>query len=147
MSLSGSIRALLVEQHKYDLGCPTEQKCSLYKNHGQEKACEGCPKKLKISAPELDIDVLPRIKYLLRIEGMVNVGCNFGPDDLSPETWDELIVLHRERNKVRDQIAEQRKRANEEHPNLGPEAQKLIAEQRRELGIPPPGVPILPKPR
>jgi hypothetical protein len=71
---------------------------------------------------------------------MINVGCKFGPDDLSPDTWDGLILIARERQKISNKIDDARRRKEPEQ--LPKEAQKKVDTLRKETGIPPPGQSI-----
>lgn len=143
--LRGTIRSFLYERHKYDLGCPTEVKCHLYQNSGGEKACELCPKHLKIIEPGRDPNYLSRVRFITRVEAMIAVGCKFGPSDLDPETWDHLIVLHTERNWILKKLEDQRKEARDPHPWLGEEGKKALEQHRNEKGIPGPGQSLFSK--
>jgi hypothetical protein len=137
------MRAVLYERHKYDLDCPTEEKCHLFANHGGYKACSGCPKELKVKPPELDERYLPRVKYLARIDNMISIGCKFGPNDLPPEVWDQLILLAQERSWIREKVDKQK---NKRDPNSGlsKEGKAALEKQRKELGVPAPGQSIFP---
>lgn len=139
--LRAAFRSVLCENHKLDLGCPTEQKCHLFKNNGGLKACAGCPKHFKYTELPFESAYAPRIKFISRIESMINVGCKFGPNDLAPEIWTELIVLAQERSWVQGEIDRQR-RENKEAVQVDPLAQKELDKVRREQGIPPVGQSI-----
>lgn len=144
--IRATFRSILYESHKYDLGCPKEENCSLFKNFGGLKACEGCPKHLKVNAPELDPSLMLRVRYILHLENLVNVGCKFSPNDLSPKTWDHMIVLAQERNWIREKVNEQRRATDKPHPNVDRDAEQRIEDQRKSLGVPSPGQSIFPAP-
>ena len=62
------------------------------------------PKDLK--PPEHDTALFVRVRYLIWVESMINIGCHFGPDDLPMDVWDQLLALHYERAFV-DRLVEQ----------------------------------------
>jgi len=71
---------------------------------------------------------------------MINVGCKFGPNDLSAETWRELVWFEQEKQWLDDKLSKHRETL----------AKKTVAEkqaidrQRQELGISPPGQSLFP---
>lgn len=146
MGLRGAIRASLYLLHRRDLGCPTEESCDLFKTGGGFAACEGCPKWLNVpgippDGPQIDSLCSARLAHLVRLESMVNVGCKFAPDDLSPQEWDELIVLSQERNWMSEHI---RKRKDGEKQQQR-EVQKTVEAVRKDAGVPPPGGSLFPR--
>jgi hypothetical protein len=81
--------------------------------------------------PPHDPDLRRRIGFLIRLESMVNVGCKFGPNDLTPDTWDQLVALALERQFVQGLLDRRREKKGEtEHRNK---------EAHRQTGIPAPG--------
>lgn len=40
---------------------------------------------------------MARVRFLVRVESTINVGCKYGPNDLAPEVWSDLILLAQER--------------------------------------------------
>ena len=79
---------------------------------GGYEHCTGCPKYLKAGVSLGDVRVDPlfvvRLQHLVRLEAMHNVGCTFGPNDLSPYEWDELIVLAQERQRMDEAVRKHR---------------------------------------
>lgn len=130
------LRSALFHARKYDLGCPTEAKCAFFRDQ-QERACEGCPKRLTPVEPLPPPVAGARLRYLTQIESMVAVGCKFGPDDLTPRTWQELIWLRLERDRMDDLIRGAKDR--EPAAALPAEQQTRQNEIRRIDNIPPPG--------
>lgn len=72
---------------------------------------------------------------------MVNVGCKFGPNDLRPEQWRDLITLAQERHWMDDKVQEHREVARKEQEKID----KAMAEARKLSGAPPPGQSLFPK--
>jgi hypothetical protein len=106
-----------------------------------DPAC-GCEKHLTLTGlREPDSHLLPRIRHLVRLESMINVGCKFRPDDLTWEQWEELSVLSQERawmdEKVREYDADLREKKSE--------VQQKIHEHRKKAGLPAPGKSIFGK--
>jgi len=123
------------------LGCPKSGICEVYKTSEKEIPCSeaiDCKKHLKMFLPNTTDAGIKRANYFFRIESMINVGCKFAPDDLSPDTWDGLIMIARERQRIMNLVDDQR-RKGDENEKLPPEQQKRVAEVRKEMKIPPPG--------
>ena len=38
------------------------------------------------------------IRHLLHLQNLIQAGCRFGPNDLSPEEWDGLVALRHAQN-------------------------------------------------
>jgi len=135
------IRCALYHGHKYDLGCPKTGLCTLFKILGTEKPCSpdnGCHSFVGPVEEQPDQMAVKRLRFLLRIQSMVNVGCTFGPNDLDPRTWSELIMLALEQQRMQDLLREGRDRKNaEKRPALSaPEEQAALRTNRKELGVP-----------
>lgn len=71
------------------------------------------------------------IQHLIRLESLINVGCHFGPDDLSPETWDGLIAMALERQFI-DRLVEKRREQRKKFEDG-------LDKARAATGVPPPG--------
>jgi len=82
-----------------------------------------------------DARLLPRLRHILRVEGMITVGCKFGPDDLEWGQWQDLMVVHQERHWVQEQARALRDTIRDETR----EANAGMAEVRQAAGIPGPG--------
>lgn len=89
--------------------------------------------------PPHDPAAMVRVQFLVRIESLVNVGCHFGPDDLPPAVWDELIAYAIERAYIERILDQRRERHSEE--------QSVANEARTATGAPPPGGTIFPTSR
>jgi len=137
IGLRAAIRAVLLESHKLDLGCPTEEKCQLIVLQGLT-ACGGCSKYVDIPIPEFDTLLITRLKLVVRWESLVNVGCKFGPNDLSPRQWNDLIMLAQERQYVDEQIRRLRD-GGKGSSKLPGDATVRLVEGRKKAGIPGPG--------
>lgn len=150
--LRATIRVTLYEVYKHELGCPKSGECKVLSSFGKKEPCgpdKGCENYFNLSLPPLDDSYLRRMKHLIRLESMINVGCKFGPNDLLPDDWDGLIVLAQERQWMHtklDEARDKRDKKGKDHP-VDSEAQKKIDEQRKELGIPAPGQSIFPRSR
>lgn len=83
---------------------------------------------------------MPRVRHIVRLESMVNVGCKFGPNDLKPDQWRDLIVLAQERNWIDEKVQEHREKAREEQAKID----KAMAEARKASGVPSPGQSLFP---
>jgi hypothetical protein len=77
-----------------------------------------------------------RVRYLVRLESMVNVGCKFGPNDLPADVWDQLVTLAMERAFV-DRLVQKR------HDRQGHE-NRAMGKARATTGVPPPGGTLFP---
>jgi|PlaIllAssembly_1097288.scaffolds.fasta_scaffold19329_4 hypothetical protein len=108
---------------------------------GCEKPDCECPKHLRIDGlGEPDTTLTPRVRHIVRLESMVNVGCKFGPNDLKPDQWRDLIVLAQERNWIDERVQEHREKAREEQAQID----KAMAEARKASGVPSPGQSLFP---
>lgn len=58
-----------------------------------EPTCEGCA-----SDPDAFPDLTPWAAHLLQLSSMVEAGCRFLIDDLTPEEWKGLIIISQEKN-------------------------------------------------
>lgn len=76
------------------------------------------------------------MKYLVRLESLINVGCKFRPDDLPPGVWDELIALALERAFV-DKLVRQRQEKKSDQD-------REMSKARAATGLPQPGGTIFP---
>ena len=105
---------------------------------GGYEHCTGCPKYLKAGVPLGDVRVDPlfvvRLQHLVRLEAMHNVGCTFGPNDLSPYEWDELIVLAQERQRMDEAVRKHRDKSRS--------ADQTVATARKDTGVPAPGASL-----
>lgn len=104
-----------------------------------------CPHHLVIDglSDELpDAVVMGRIAHLVRLEAMINVGCKFGPNDLAPDQWSQLIVMAEERNWMEKRIDQFRERQRKGQREID----KALSKGRKELNIPAPGGSIFSKP-
>lgn len=72
-----------------------------------------------------------RVRWLIRLESLINVGCKFGPNDLDPDTWDELIAMALERQFV-DRLVAVRREKNQHQ-------ESKLRETRQATGVPQPG--------
>ena len=77
---------------------------------------------------------MARLHHLVRLEAMSNVGCQFGPNDLSPYEWDELILLAQERQRMDESVRR--------HKDKTRSADRTQAVARKEAGVPPPGASL-----
>jgi len=118
-----AIRTRLYHDRRNSFGC--EQPDCTCEQHLQ---LEGLPE-------EVDHRALTRIRHLTRLESMINVGCTFGPDDLSYEQWSDLIILATERQWMDARIEEQRDRIRDAKQK----ADAAMTEARKQSGTPPPG--------
>ena len=84
-----------------------------------------------IEPPEHDTALFPRVRYLIWTESMINIGCHYGPGDLTPETWDQLLTLNLERSFVDRLVQHRRDTKQEDEVNVG--------KARAQTGIPGPG--------
>jgi hypothetical protein len=101
------------------------------------------PAKIVETTPEANEVLLPRVRHVLRLESMINVGCKYGPDDLAPEVWDELIALSMERAWVDKHLVHDRKKPEDE--GLSADEIQKRDKVRRESKIPPAGGTIFPQ--
>lgn len=107
--LRAAIRAQLLEQHKKDLG--------------------------EIKPPlEYNSDWLVRVRYLVWVESLVNVGCKFQLNDLPMQVWNELIALAQERAFV-DRLLHYRREKQAD-------VDRGMSKSREATGLPPPGKSI-----
>jgi len=139
--LRAAIRAVVYETPRHALGCPDDDVCTLFRPLGQQTPCgpdNGCQKWVTCTEPPPEVAAIPRISLLVRIESMVNVGCKFGPNDLSPELWDGLVLLAVERQRMERLIRKQQDTARERERG-SPEAQHAVNAMRKADHIPPPG--------
>lgn len=83
------------------------------------------------SLPEPDPELFTRVAFLFRIEAMISVGCKYGPNDLTPDVWDHLIILSSERA-FADRILDGRR---DKHRQDDQQMQKA----RAQTGMPAPG--------
>jgi hypothetical protein len=79
--------------------------------------------------------MIPRLRHILRIEGMIAVGCKFGPDDLEWDQWRDLHTVQIERQWVQERVRNVREGIREDTT----QAQAGMAEARQAAGIPGPG--------
>lgn len=86
--------------------------------------------------PEYDSAWMYRVRYLIWVESLVNVGCKFRPDDLAPDVWDQLMALSMERSFLDRLIEERREKQHKEDV--------AINKARAATGHPPPGGTIFP---
>ena len=139
------IRRALYHSHKFDLGCPRDGECLIFKALKVTKPCgpeNSCKHFFGPVEPEPHPVALARIRFLTRLESMVNVGCKFQVNDLDGQTWSELIMLAIERQRVQDKLAKGREAQREKPPE--PEEKKAFETARKELGLPPVGGAIFP---
>lgn len=108
-------------------------------------ACSHCPKHLVPVEPDPEAAAGTRLRFLVRVESLINVGCKFGPNDLPASVWDELTVLAIERQRMDRIIMEQRDKARQQDAGVPAGAELEMAKARRETGIPPPGGSIFPR--
>lgn len=88
-----------------------------------------------LSPPEHDTTLLVRVRYLIWVESMINIGCHFGPDDLTAATWDQLFVLNIERSFVDRLVEHHRDKDRQQQDGL----QDGLNKARAHSGAPPPG--------
>lgn len=81
--------------------------------------------------PEYDAALVPRVAFLLRVEGLINIGCKYGPNDLEPQTWDHLLILGSERSFV-DRVVDGRR-------NKDRQSNAALSKARAQTGVPAPG--------
>lgn len=133
--MRGALRAALFAAHRYDAGCPKTGLCSLHSVFGKEVPCApgACT---KFVGPRLERDPeaveSARVRHLVHIESMVNVGCKFGPNDLDPATWEELIWLAMERGRM-DRLVNAAKDRNRDAGAKDPKEEDALR-KARELG-------------
>jgi hypothetical protein len=92
---------------------------------------------------ELPAGLSSRMKYLIHIESLINVGCHFGPDDLPASVWEELIALAIERQWVQEKMREKKDRQDPDAALL-PKERAERDKARKMDNIPPPGGSIFP---
>lgn len=92
------------------------------------------------SSPEIDPEIATRVSFIFRLESLVNVGCHFLSNDLTPETWDQLITVALER-----QFIEEKKREKDKEDNLSPSEARAREEIRQRDKIPPKGQSLFPQ--
>ena len=80
-----------------------------------------------------------RVRFLIHIESLVNVGCKYGPDDLPAHVWDELVTLSVERMRLERIIDRRRERQRTQNQ------QEMAA--RDKAGTPQPGQTLFPSSR
>ncbi len=133
--LRQAIRQVFYRERRH-VGCEIDCQC--------KEDCT-CPHHMVIAGladERPEIAVMLRIRHLSRLEAMINVGCKFGPNDLAPEQWTELIMMAEERNwmdKRIDQFRERRRKGQRE-------IDEAMSKGRKELSIPAPGGAIFSKP-
>lgn len=98
----------------------------------------GCRKHLRF--PDLDAmatetGLFPRFRHILRLEGMINVGCKFSPNDLEWDQWRDLQVVSIERQWIQEQVRELRDTLREDTK----QAHEGMAAARQAAGVPGPG--------
>lgn len=101
----------------------------------------GCPNLLTPVEPPADPVFYRRLGYLTKLESLVNVGCAFGPNDLDPRTWNELIMFAMERQRMDEKVrkAQDRKADRGKAP---PEQETAFRAARKELGVPEAGASL-----
>jgi hypothetical protein len=122
---------MLFEAYRDDFGCEQED-CT-------------CEKHLKLDGyDEPDSAWLARIRFLVRLEGIVSVGGRFHVNDLSLETWHDLMELKRQRGWIDKEVREQHDRIRKAKQM----EEKGLEIARKEAGnVPPPGHSLFPKAR
>ena len=133
--LRGAIRQVMYRERRH-VGCELDCQCKEGCTCPHHMVIEG----LSTEFPELA--VMTRIRHLSRLEAMINVGCKFGPNDLAPEQWSELIIMAEERNWMDRRIDRFRERKRKGDR----EVESALSKGRKELNIPPPGQAIFSKP-
>lgn len=134
------LRRALYGAYRFELGCPGEAQCDLYEAR-QFKACRECPKLLRPVEDDPRPTSVPRIKHLMTVEGMVTVGCRFAPDDLPWQTWQDLMALKGERNRLDKLVFEQKSRSAQENREIEQARSKARAVDK----LPGPGQSIFPR--
>lgn len=120
--------------------------CELHKKTGKDVPCSAealCKNYVNVDVPSHDPVWLPRLRHVMRLEGMVAVGCHFQPQDLSPDEWDQLIALAGERNIIEAEISDLRVKKDAPSSGLNQEELAGVGEARRQSGLPGPGQSLL----
>lgn len=146
--MRGAIRAAVFAAHRYDAGCPKSGFCALHAAVGKELPCgpRACH---KFVGPRLEREPtspeMVRVRYLVHLESMVNVGCKFGPNDLDPQSWEELICLAMERSRIDRLVTAAKDREREGGaPKATPAEAAALRANREQLGVPAAGQSLLP---
>jgi hypothetical protein len=109
---------------------------TLLRSHADEFGCEtaecGCSKHLRIDLREPHMLGYRRVRFIVRIESMVNVGCKFGPNDLAPEVWEDLIIMGQERQYMDRLVALFREQLTKDTQD----EERALSELRKEQGLP-----------
>lgn len=124
-------------------GFRAQARSALYYAYKDSFGCtcdsEACPKHLRLEGIEPpDPDSYRRVRHIVQLESMVNVGCKFQVGDLSPAQWSNLIDLAKERAWMDDHVRGVQEKVRE----LDRALNKAITDVRSEVGIPPPGQSI-----
>jgi hypothetical protein len=133
------LRAALFHAHRHEAGCPKSGICSLHQAVGKPLPCgpESCNKFVGPRVePEPTAPEGVRVRYLVHLESMVNVGCKFGPNDLDPDTWGELVALAIERARMDRLIHAAKDKAREGGAKETRETEEALRASREQLGIP-----------
>lgn len=100
---------------------------------------EDCTCRKHLLLPELegppDPLLFPWLRHILRLEGMVAVGCKFAPDDLGWDQWRDLQVVATERQWIQAKVRDLQEviRADTKQVQDG------MAAARQAAGVPGPG--------
>lgn len=121
-----TVRSALYAEKRDSFGC-------------QVPGCS-CPRHLRLGLPDPDPRCLLRLRHIVRLESLIQVGCKFGPNDLTPDQWRDLIILAQERNWIDERVQAHREQLRKEQEQID----RALAEARRQSGIPPPGQSIFP---
>jgi hypothetical protein len=87
-----------------------------------------------IEPPAHNKALMGRVQFLVRLESLINVGCKFGPNDLAPHVWDELLAMALERQFMESLVDHRRERARAQD--------SAVSKARQQTGLPQPGQTI-----
>lgn len=98
----------------------------------------GGRKELKgVEPPEHDTALTIRVRYLVWVESLISIGCHFGPSDLPPMVWDQLLVMNIERGFVDRLVEKRRDKQQKEETDMN--------RARQATGVPAPGGNLFPQ--
>lgn len=116
------LRAMLYARERHGFGCDKDP-------------CD-CRRHLRLDIPDtFDARFIPRVKHITRLESLINIGCKFGPNDLEPDQWRDLVILATERQWIQQRVQEFRDTLRGQDANVA-DAQKAV---RQAAGLPAPG--------
>lgn len=100
---------------------------------------EDCDCRKHLTLPGLDgpvdMQLFPWLRHILRLEGMIAVGCKFAPDDLGWDQWRDLQVMAIERQWIQGLVRAHQDEIRKDNQ----EVQAGMQAARQAAGVPGPG--------